>query len=456
MRPNILFIMSDQHRADFMGCAGGPACTPNLDALAAAGTHFSTCVTNAPVCAAARCSLATGIRPHRLDDNGNGTMLQPWHRTYYQQLRDAGYHVGCVGKLDLAKGLHHCGLDGAPPRTYAWGFTRPCDVEGQVYIGIYDHPIGPYGQYLTEQGLWDRYYADMFERRKGDFIHCPHDNVLPAEHTHDGFIGRRALDWLRDYDAPEPWHLFVSFVGPHDPYDPPSEYAERWRDREVPERVVAREGKAAIFQKRFDDHDPEFVRITRRQNCAKIEHIDYHVGELVAELKRRGEWDNTILIFSSDHGDMLGDHGQYAKQSPYESAIRVPLLIHGPGIAAQSSDALVELFDCGATICDAAGVEQPPQSEARSFLGVASGERRQHREVCLSTNPGFSCARSASHKYIRYDNDFAECYDLRSDPHETVNLLADGGALPTEGAQLLSAINRMRNGSWRWGHASGG
>jgi arylsulfatase len=193
MGPNILFITTDQHRWDFLGCSGGPACSPHIDNLAAEGVYFSNCITNAPVCAAARCSLATGIRPHRLGDNANATSLQPWHRTYYQQLRDSGYHVGCVGKLDLAKNLHDCGRDGAPPRTYSWGFTRPCDVEAQGYIGIHDYPVGPYGRYLAANGLWDIYYADMAERLKRWFLHDVHDNVLPTEHTHDSFIGRKAL-----------------------------------------------------------------------------------------------------------------------------------------------------------------------------------------------------------------------------------------------------------------------
>lgn len=451
MRPNILLITTDQHRADFVGCMGGPACTPHLDALAAQGRLFTTCTTNAPVCAAARCSLATGIRPHRLGDNGNGTLLQPWHRTYYQQLRDAGYHVGCVGKLDLAKRLHDCGRDGAPPRAYAWGFTRPCDVEGQGYIGIYDRPIGPYGRYLQEQGLWDLYYADMARRWQGHFLRDAHDNVLPPEHTHDGFIGRKAVEWLRNYQEEEPWHLFVSFVGPHDPYNPPTAYADRWRGREVPERVVAREGKPAHFQRRSDAaHDPGFVRVTRRQYCAKIEHIDHLIGELFAELKRRGDWDRTYILFSSDHGDMLGDHGLYTKMTPYEGALRVPLIIGGPGISSGRSDTLVEFFDCGATICDIAGVRPPEQSEARSFLPVARGERTEHRQFALATHPGFACVRSRTHKFVSNDNDIDELYDLVADPRETVNLLAGDGPRPPEAAPLVRALHQMTMDNWRW------
>src|SRR5690606_10859202 len=122
-RPNLLFIMDDQHRADFLGCAGAAFLrTPNLDALAAAGTRFTHCFTNAAVCAPARIALATGLEAHGFGGGANAVFLPQTRRTYYQRLRYSGYRVGCVGKLDLAKPAS-LNSDGARPATFSWGFT---------------------------------------------------------------------------------------------------------------------------------------------------------------------------------------------------------------------------------------------------------------------------------------------------------------------------------------------
>ncbi|MHC4917604.1 MAG: sulfatase-like hydrolase/transferase, partial [Planctomycetota bacterium] len=144
--PNILFISADQHRHDYLGAAGADFLrTPNLDALAGRGVRFTQCCTNAPVCTPARVALASGLQPSRLGSLDNRSYLPRSTTTYYQRLRDAGYRVGCVGKLDLAKPDKYNGRFGDRPCVYGWGFTHPEEVEGKMHAGQNPEPQGPYG-----------------------------------------------------------------------------------------------------------------------------------------------------------------------------------------------------------------------------------------------------------------------------------------------------------------------
>ena len=153
--PNILLIMTDQHRWDYLGCAGADFVdTPNIDRLAASGVRFTKAFTNAPVCAPARIGLATGMHPARIGTLDNSCYLPPHLPTYYQRLRDNGYRVGCVGKLDLAKPDKYNGRHGDRPAVYRWGFTHPEEVEGKMHAGQGEPtaPHGPYTHYLKDKG----------------------------------------------------------------------------------------------------------------------------------------------------------------------------------------------------------------------------------------------------------------------------------------------------------------
>ncbi len=171
--------------------------------------------------------------------------------------------------------------------------------------------------------------------------------MLPAEDFADSFIGRKATEWIRDVPKTHPWMMFVNFVGPHSPFDPPTEYADRYRNTPMPEVVpTVMDGKPEWVRQRDHGLSPEAVLEAQRQYCGTIEAIDDQVGEMLALLEERDMIDNTYIIFSSDHGEMLGDLGLYAKLVAYESALRVPLIVSGPGIDGGCvSDGLVELID---------------------------------------------------------------------------------------------------------------
>ncbi|MEE2658246.1 MAG: sulfatase-like hydrolase/transferase [Candidatus Latescibacterota bacterium] len=440
-RPNLLFIMDDQHRHDWLGCATDGARhvrTPHIDALAARGTRFTQTITSAPLCAPSRIGLASGCEPPRFGVLSNDAYLplSPQTTPYYARLRDSGYRVGCVGKLDLAKPDGYNGRDGDLPRTFSWGFTHPVECEGKMHAGSSITPIGPYTNWLAQCGLLKAFHRDYAVRR-GDSIRQCHDSVLPTEAFEDCYIGRRSARWIDDISDDAPWHLSVSFVGPHDPFDPPEEYSRRWRKISMPDAISGdcedAKCKPNWIRQRDLGLSAAEVEVTRRQYSAAVECIDDQVGLILDAVERRGMMDDTVIVFSSDHGEMLGDHGLYAKACAYEASLRIPLILAGPGLPAGAvSDALVELIDLNPTLCELAGLPEQKGIDARSFLPVLRGEEREHREVQAAALAGFRCVRTREWKWIDNGREGNELYHLQSDPEEVHNVVGDHLGAVTE------------------------
>lgn len=426
--PNILFMMVDQQRFDYLGYAGAEFVrTPNIDRLASQGMRFTHCYTNSPLCVPARIALATGLHPGRLGALDNNAYLPPSVPTYYQRFRDNGYRVGCAGKLDLAKPDNYNGKYGDRPCVYQWGFTHPEEIEGKMHAGMYPTPRGPYGYYLEELGLYEDFRQDYKRRAGTSFSLDCRASVLPAEAFADTYIGRRAAQWLQRVPDDFPWYYFVSFVGPHDPYDPPTEYAEHFRNARMPEPVPSSpDGKPSWISRRIVTDDLDKIEETRRQYAASIEAIDDQIGHILNALEQRGMRDQTYIIFTSDHGEMLGDHGLYTKSVAYEPSIRVPLIVAGPGIeAGTAADTFVELIDLNETACELAGL--PPAGgyrDAKSFLPVLKDAHAAHRDDIVACEDNFRCIRNKRFKLIRNMNDIPELYDMVDDPDETRNVAA--------------------------------
>ena len=449
-QPNILYIMDDQHRWDYLGSMGADFIkTPNLDRLAKRGVQFTQCTTNSPVCAPARVAVASGMQPHRLGALSNQCYLPRTATTYYQRLRDHGYYVGCVGKLDLAKPNPYNGRDGDRPSTYMWGFTHPVECEGKGHAGKSKIPQGPYNYFLQEKGLLDAFVDDYDTRTTTT---C-HDSVLPTEAFEDTFIGQRSVQWIEEIPNDFPWHLFVSFVGPHNPFDPPTEYADKYRNADVPPAIPPNfEGKPDWVAGRnlTENMTDEEVAETRRQYCAYIELIDAQIGEILDAVEKKGVLDNTYVIFASDHGEMLGDFGAYLKTMPYEASLRVPLIVAGPGIeGGRVSDEPVELIDTNATICDMAGLPPQPNIDAKSLCPVLRGETDHHRTEAISGLKNFRIIRTKTHKYVDHHNDIPELYDLVNDPQELHNIAGENPKLVNELSTRMKA--RFIEGEWHHG-----
>ena len=251
-----------------------------------------------------------------------------------------------------------------------------------------------------------------------------YDSVLSAEDFEDSYIGRRSAQWIENIPDDFPWHLFVSFVGPHDPFDPPSEYAELFRDTVVPEGISGKQGtKPEWIRKRQQDFSSEQLAYVRRQYCALIKLIDDQIGMIMDALEKRGMLDNTYIIFASDHGEMLGDHNLFTKRVPYEPSIHVPLICAGPGIPqGHVSDTFIELIDVNPTICALSGAAPAPDMDARSFHPILFGKQTEHRQQIVTAMPNWSCIRTDRYKYVDNYNDIAELYDLAVDPDEVNNV----------------------------------
>ncbi len=444
---NVLLIMTDQHRHDWAGYAGGHWCrTPNIDRLAASGTVLTGCCTNAPICAPARCSLATGMDPHHCGVLCNSHNLDPDSQTLYKHLRDHGWWTGYVGKLDLAKGIgdRAVGKDGRMPALFAWGFCDPRDSGGVMQPYCTDQR--PYFQHLESKGLLETFNADRAARvlREGVFCAMRSGGVDPRElpcdwiaqnagdsllaeddHT-DGFCGTLAERWLEEAcSRTEPFFLQVNFHGPHDPYDPPAEWAALFRDAPVSPAVLPPEQAPAWQARAFASaHSPSILH-ARRQYSATVAMIDNRIGRIIELLERRGRLENTLVIFTSDHGDLLGDLGLFAKNAPYDGDLRVPLMLAGPGIPAKRcSNAIVELADLYPTICDLLGLPVPVDLDARSLAPLVCGQSEEHRPDALSMLDHFVCLRTREWKYVLYSDGAEELYDLLNDPGEREERIA--------------------------------
>ncbi len=426
-RPNLLLIMADQHRYDWLGVAGANwVRTPHLDALAGRGVRFTQTTCNAPLCAPSRISLASGLQPHRVGAMGNNAFYPRHVPTYYQELRDAGYRVGLVGKLDLHKPDTFNGRRGNLPLLYSYGFTDPVECEGKMHAGSgWPEPHGPYNHYLQERGRLQAFCEDYRKRGRAKAWYAE-DSVLPTEDWEDCYIARRAAEFIAGQDGDSPWHLFVSFVGPHDPWDPPAEYAEHFRRRPMPQPVAdAMDGKPQWIERKARSQagaSPEEVATVRRQYTAALELIDAQVGLLLDTLAKTGAADNTYVFYTSDHGEMLGDHGLYQKSVFYEPAVRVPLLAVGPGIPQAESGALVEMSDLHPTLLELAGVSPRIPLDARSLWPVLRDPAASHRINTLSQLTSARCLRTDHYKLIDNINDRPELYDLQEDPTEGRNL----------------------------------
>jgi arylsulfatase A-like enzyme len=434
-RPNLLFFLPDQHRPDWVGFGPRalPIATPNLARLAANGTWFRNAVCAAPVCAPSRACLAAGREYDRCGviDNGDDYPLdQP---TYYGMLRDAGYHVMGVGKLDLAKKTGSWGLDGRG-RMREWGFSDQvnCCGKGDGTASYLREPVGPkdpYYAYLDARTPpRGRECAEDFRRRRVDYPHSWWGDTTPTplddEDYCDNWIARTGLEMLERSPREKPWHLVVNFVGPHPPVDITRRMERRVRG---PERVV--DGLPEPYGYSGPLDAAAHVR-TRQNYTAMVENIDRWLGVYLERLERAGQLENTIVVYASDHGEMLGDHGRWGKSLPYQASIGVPLLVAGAGVVrGREIGAPATIMDLAATFLDYGGVTVHAEMDSRTLRPLLEGRERSGREVVLSglrTREGdFRVAFDGRYKLVRgFGDDPLRLFDLEADPREPVNLAA--------------------------------
>jgi len=325
------------------------------------------------VCGPSRACLATGRRYERSGVMGNFHNTPDDLDTVYQHLREAGYAVLGCGKFDLAKASYDWQLDGRS-RLETWGFTDGCDSEGK-WDGVSsgrETPAGPYLKYLHDHGLAAAHVADMISRQG---THAVRPTPLPEAAYGDNWVGAKAEDLLRHTATDQPWFLQVNCPGPHEPWDITAAMADS-----------ARELEALPSPFRGDERlTPAHHHAVRQNYAAMIENIDRWVGRLLQVVAQRGEAERTIVVYASDHGEMLGDHGMWGKSQPQEASVRVPLVVCGAAdLPGGEVSRPTDLLDLSASFLSWAGRSVPEAWDSRP-MGVGSWWRTRMGVACCST-----------------------------------------------------------------------
>ncbi len=435
--PDIIFIITDQQRYDTIAALGASHMdTPNIDRLVTKGTTFSECHVTAPSCVPCRASLFTGYYPHTNGVLANG---QPWSKTWVSDLADAGYHCVNIGKMhtipyDANAGFHE--------RYVVENKDRY--LEGRWFFDEWDKALASHG--LKKQQREEYRKREDYRDRLGAFTW----DLEPKLHS-DNFVGETARWWLQTKPVEKPLFLVIGFPGPHPPFDPTPEIAEKYMLKDCPLPDVSDQELANLVspwvEKRHHDvevdHDSvawkldpskEELHRMRAYYYANVEMIDSQVGHILDALEERGNMDNTIVIFTSDHGDNLGDHGLIQKWAPYDEVTRVPLIISAPGRfkSGQTVSEMVQLFDLAPTILEWAGVKPDPTFEAISLNPALKGSKfhgrahvfcEQAGDVNMTGTSYLTMVRSRTHKLIHFrDSKEGQLFDLLSKEGETRNL----------------------------------
>jgi arylsulfatase A-like enzyme len=372
-RPNILFVFSDQHRGDWQVHRGARFMhTPHLSQLASEGIVFDGAICASPLCVPSRLCLATGRdygkapSPDRpLVDNGD--WLDPGVPNFYQALRAAGYWVAACGKSDLRKPCRSWGLDGrhrvdGRSEWEALGFTHGLDSAGKhdAIRAFGDGLAEPYFDFLARHGLAEVHADDFSRRPYPNYRNCE-PTPLPDFAYGDNFVGARAMELMAEMNGETPWFLQVNFMGPHEPMDITAAMQRLVADREVP------------IEGADPRHDEGTHRAIRRNYLAMIENIDRWVGVFRATLAGLGALGNTVIVYASDHGEMLGEHEEWAKWLPYRPSIGVPLTIWGATLSHHVDSAPASLIDLGPTFLELAGAPPLAGIEGQSLKARFTG-----------------------------------------------------------------------------------
>ncbi len=451
-RPNVLIVMSDQHRADLMSGAGNNLVpTPGIDQIAERGVCFSRAYCPYPVCVASRMALLTGLYAHSTGADTNTDRLDWRYRTMAHHFADHGYLTGLIGKMHFndahkhgfeyylsindwlmylgPKVQHYANEIASHPHTTH--FTRTVDDSGAGFPDI--------------EGLWEGPSPWVENVTRSDFQTMA-SQLEPDDHL-DMFVARETVKFMRRY-RDQRFLLVASFMKPHTPFFPPREFAQKYPIETMALRPV---GDTSTYpkhiQQRIANHqarDPRLLRAGRAGYLGNLAFMDTCVDYVYRGLQELGLDDNTIVVYTSDHGEMDGDHGLYQKFCLFESAVRVPLIVSYPKRLPQNkvSRALTEYFGLYPTLAELAGLPQPKRTtvvdmpnapahlDARSFASQvrhpeAAGPPAAFAEFALRSTVPRYMIRTDRHKLIFNQGAMHELYDHQRDPGEYANRIDD-------------------------------
>lgn len=483
-RPNFLFIMTDQHRADWLGCAGHPVVqTPNLDSLAATGTRFSNFQVTSPICMPNRASFMTGRYPSVHGLRHNGCWFSADNVCFTDVLHASGYDTAMIGKshfhsftgapaMGLEDGKDRLIRDARFPESDRHSLEAPSNYESderfefpESYFGfrhvdmVTGHGDRAGGHYFQ----WFRQTYENWQELRSPENELPHNysvpqayrTPIPEEAYPTRYVGDRAVEWLTERQGNDaPFFTYVSFPDPHHPFNPPGKYWDMYHPDqfEVSLSYESHKNPTPPMQWMNEQYEQGGGQLTLQTamrcgdqqlreamalTAGMITMIDDEVGRIIQALKDNGLYDNTVICFNSDHGDYLGDFNMLLKGAmPFQSVTRVPMIWSDPASRLpRESDALATTIDLSATILDRVGLTPYYGMQGESFLPVLKGESDTHRDIVLTEfNDGL--ARLGFEKPARVRSllsdrwrftiyqglDWGELYDLEADPDECCNL----------------------------------
>jgi len=447
-QPNIILIMTDQQRYDTIGALGFPHMqTPNLDRLAREGLIFEQCYCTAPSCVPSRASFFNAHYPHTLKVYHNAC---PWDRSWVEQFQAAGYHTVSVGKMHTGPMDAPCGFD---QRFVVENKDRPLHLN-RAHGNFYDE----WDKFLNSSGVrkpsrhsYRAEYPD-YEIALGAY-----EWPLEEKYHPDVFVGTMAEWFTEQRQSQSPLFLQIGFPGPHPPYDPPARVLRWYDDIKIPVPEVSEEELAnqppphAAYRQEMirGNHDgvcwrerptrEQLLRL-RRHYAANVTLIDEQIGRILEALERKSYLENSIVLFTSDHGDCLGDHGHIQKWTMYDCITCIPTIVWAPGHlpAGKRVDELIQQMDLVPMLFELAGLEWGSVGDLRptrvSALPVVRGESTG-REVVFAEHSAdnilkevkfITMVRTRDWKLVHYlDQPWGELYDLQNDPREVRNLWND-------------------------------
>ncbi len=451
--PNILFLMTDQQRWDAMGCSGDWIQTPNLDRIASEGVRFTNCVTTSPVCIPTRLSLATGLYPHNTGVWDNMNHQMPAEKpTWMQAVRDAGYRTSLFGKTHLHP--HSGDLREREGLMNAYGLDDVNEIGGpRASANVLSHMTVEW----ETKGLWDAYRADYRER----FSTKPYlvrPSTLGLENYADVYVGQQAKQYLQNYNREEPWCCWVSFGGPHEPWDTPEPYASMYDPEEMPPaipRQPAGDRPSGHLDRLMERVNPTFepgeIGRLRANYAGNVTLIDAQIGEILDAIEGRGELENTVIVHTSDHGEMNGDHGLIYKSNFLNGAVRIPLLVRTPkasGLQTSPTGAIsespVEWIDIGPTLVELAGGELEHRQFGKSLCPVLADTEATHRDFAISEIQGEIMLLNREWKAaLNADGEVYLLFNVQNDPNEIDNLAGKPEVADIETALRLQILERL-------------
>ncbi len=412
LQPNIVFILTDHFRRDTIR----PETTPNLNRLAKEGVNFQAAYTASPLCQPARNAIIAGQYNFQTGICGNSA--PPFseslrHDTFMWHLKRGGYATAMIGKH------HYMGfLPGTDAIELGQEFVKDYGFDHVVQVlDDYENwkTTDAYTRHLESKGLLQQLRDRFANWDHGNLIHCFSDEG----DTVDGFVRNQALAYIKESSTNQPFYLNVSFIGPHPPYWYPKS-GEKYKPEDIPTtpRDIPAETETTAFN-----------RAAYMNRCAVL---DRYVGDLVAALKTKGVYDNTLILFSSDHGDMLGEFGIWDKRYFYEPSVGIPFIMAGPGISGDNlhrgrlDRSLVSNLDIYPTFLAAAGIAMPkkPMRAGINLLAKLNGNDRLKRRAVFSELGTAVMVRAGTWKLV-YDpqaGGIQYLFNLSNDPHEETNL----------------------------------